>query len=200
MFIKCDKIGYVRVSTMDQNADNQIRQLTEAGVVQDCIFVDRGVSGTKAPRGRPAFSKLLSFIEEHKGAVKFLYVVEISRLGRTTLETITIIQEIEKMGVLVWSLSPNEAFTRSEDKAIRELLIMVLSWVAGRERDNLIERTKNGLDRARAEGKLLGRPRANIDFEMVETMRAAGNNWEDIAAHFNVPVMTLYRARKRHGL
>ncbi len=200
MSVKCEKIGYVRVSTMDQNADNQIRQLKEKGIVDDCIFIDRGVSGTKTPRSRPAFSKLLAFIKEHEGTVKFLYVVEISRLGRTTYETITIIQEIEKMGILVWSLSPNEAFTRSENKAERQLLIMVLSWVAERERDNLIERTNNGLDRARAEGKILGRPRAKIDFEVVESMRAAGSDWDDIAAHFNVPVMTLYRARKRQGL
>ena len=116
------------------------------------------------------------------------------------LETINIIEEIEGLGVLVWSLSPNEAFTHSEDKNIRQLLLMVLSWVAQRERDNLVERTKLGLDRARDEGKTLGRPRADIDFAVVEQMRAAGDNWEDIAQHFNVPVMTLYRARKRRGI
>ena len=199
MSVKCEKIGYVRVSTMDQNPDNQVRQLVDAGIVPNCIFIDRGISGTKAPDERPSFSKLLSFIKEHEGTVKFLYVVEISRIGRTVLETITTIKELEKMGVMLWSLSPNEAFTRSEDKAIRELLIMILSWVAGRERDNLIERTKRGIDTARAEGKILGRPRAKIDFEVVESMEPAGSDWDDIAAHFNVPVMTLYRARKRQG-
>jgi len=200
MSVKCEKIGYVRVSTMDQNPENQTRQLIEAGVVQDCIFIDRGVSGTRSPHERPSFSRLLSFIGEHKGTVKYLYVVEISRIGRTTLETINIIAELDKMGVMLWSLSPNESFTRYEDKPIRDILTMVLSWVAQRERDNLVERTKDGLDRARAEGKVLGRPRADIDFTVVEKMREAGVNWEDIAKHFNVPVMTLYRARKRRGI
>ena len=57
---------------------------------------------------------------------------------------------------IVWSLSPNESFTRSEDRAVHQLLMMILSWVSERERANLIERTKAGLDRARAEGKILG--------------------------------------------
>jgi DNA invertase Pin-like site-specific DNA recombinase len=200
MSFKCEKVGYVRVSTMDQDPDNQCRELIKAGVVRDCIFIDKGVSGTKKPHERPAFSRLLSFINEHRETVKYLYVYEISRLGRTTLETINIIEEIEGLGVLVWSLSPNESFTHSEDKNIRQLLLMVLSWVAQRERDNLVERTKLGLDRARDEGKTLGRPRVDIDFAVVEQMRAAGDNWEDIAKHFNVPVMTLYRARKRRGI
>ena len=200
MSVKCEKIGYVRVSTMDQNPDTQVRQLIEAGVVQDCIFIDRGVSGTKTPKKRQAFSKLLSFIEAHRDTVKYLYVYEISRLGRTTLETLNIIAEIEKMGVRVWSLSPNEDFTRSEVPGQREFMLFLFSWVAQQERANLVSRTKIGLDRARAEGKILGRPRAKIDFEVVESMRAAGSDWDDIAAHFNVPIMTLYRARKRQGL
>ena len=72
----------------------------------------------------------------------------ISQTGRTILETINIIAELEKMGVMLQSLSPNESFTRYEDKPIRDILTMVLSWVAQRERDNLVERTKDGLDRA----------------------------------------------------
>ena len=57
---------------------------------------------------------------------------------------------------IVWSLSPNESFTRSEDRAVHQLLMMILSWVSERERANLIERTKAGLDWARAQGKILG--------------------------------------------
>ena len=127
-------------------------------MVRDCIFIDKGVSGTKKPHESSAFSRLLSFIQEHRETVKYLYVYEISCLGRKTLETINIIEEIEGLGVLVWSLSPNQAFTHSEDKNIRLLLLMVLSWVAQRERDKLFERKKLGLDRARDEGKTLAVP------------------------------------------
>ena len=49
---------------------------------------------------------------------------------------------------MVWSLSANEAFTRNGYKSIRQLLLMILPCVASSEKDNLIERTKVGLDRA----------------------------------------------------
>ena len=142
----------------------------------------------------------MTYITEHPSDVKYLYVYEISRLGRTTLETINLISKLEKMGIMVWSLSPNEAFTRSNEQSIRQLLIMIFSWVAQRERDNLIDRTKAGLDRARAEGKILGRERCAIDFEVVKKMRADKASWEKIAETIGITNMTLYRARKRRGL
>lgn len=196
----CEKVGYVRVSTTDQEPENQRKMLLAAGVVSDCIFIDKGISGTIPARDRQAFKRMLSCIQENPGKVRYLYVYEISRLGRSTLETINIIEEIEKLGVMVWSLSPNEAFTRSEDKSVRQLLLMILSWVAQRERENLVERTKAGLDRARAGGKQLGRPRREIDFQKVKEMREAGKEWQEIAIVFKVPVMTLYRHRKMKGM
>jgi putative DNA-invertase from lambdoid prophage Rac len=196
---RCQKVGYVRVSKEEQNPDNQRKQLLDAGVIEDCIFIDKGISGTIPAHQRPAFKAMLEYIRDPDHDVKYLYVYEISRLGRTTLETINVINEIESMGVMVWSLSPAEAFTRNEDKAIRQLLVMILSWVAQRERDNLVERTKAGLDRARASGKRLGRPRIDIDADQVMQMREAGEQWKDIADKMGVPVMTLYRYRKRKG-
>jgi len=194
-----DKIGYVRVSTNEQDPENQIKILREAGIPPDLIFVDKGISGTISAEKRPGYQKMLAFTAEHKGEVKFLYVYEISRLGRNTIDTITTLAALEKKGLMVWSLSPNESFTRSDDTSIRQLLIMIMSWVAQRERENLSARTKAGLDVARAEGKTLGKPRAEIDFEMVYKMRIDGIPWEEIANYFNVTTMTLYRARKRRG-
>lgn len=194
-----DKIGYSRVSTMDQDPENQSRIMQKEGIPSDYIFVDKGVSGTVPAESRPAFKRAMKYIEEHPGEVKFLYVYEISRLGRTFLQTANIIDKLEKMDVMVWSLSPTEGFTRSTDKSIRQLLIMIMSWVAQRERDNLIERTKAGLDRARAEGKFLGRPRAEIDPVKVNQMRVDGVSWENIAKELKCSNMALYRYRKRRG-
>jgi len=194
----CEKLGYVRVSTQDQNADNQKMILIEAGIPEDCIFVDHGVSGTVPARKRPGFKKVLQFIKENPG-VKFLYIYELSRLGRTTYETISIIQDLEEAGITVWSLSPNESFTRSEDKAVRQLMIMILSWVAERERANLIERTKAGLDRAKSEGKKLGRPRNDINWSKVDEMRKNGYTWDQIAKNLKITVMQLHRRRKQAG-
>jgi putative DNA-invertase from lambdoid prophage Rac len=194
-----EKIGYTRVSRDDQDPENQIRLLVAEGIPSDFVFVDRGISGTVPAEDRVGFRQAMKFIEEHPGEIKYLYVYEISRLGRTFLETINLISKIEKMGVIVWSLSPNESFMRTSEKSIRELLIAILSWVAQRERENLVERTKAGIDRARAEGKILGRPRADIDFVRLAQMRVEGKSWDEIASEFGYPVMTIYRARKRRG-
>lgn len=192
------KIGYVRVSTQDQNCDNQKMLLLEAGIPEDCIFVDHGVSGTVPARKRPGFKRVLDYIKDNEG-VKYLYVYELSRLGRTTYETISIIQDLEEGGITVWSLSPNEAFTRSEDKAVRQLLVMILSWVAERERANLVERTKAGLERVKAEGRQLGRPRCKIDWDDVESKRKDGISWNQIANDLNLTNMQLFRRRKQAG-
>lgn len=194
----CEKIGYVRVSTQEQNGDNQKMILIDAGVPEDCIFTDHGVSGTIPARKRTGFKKVLSYIADNPG-VKYLYIYELSRLGRTTYETISIIQDLEEAGITVWSLSPNESFTRSEDKAVRQLMIMILSWVAERERANLVERTKAGLDRAKSEGKKLGRPRNEIDWSKVDEMRKNGYTWEQIAKSLKITVMQLHRRRKQAG-
>jgi len=195
----CDRIGYARVSTMDQHTENQTAQLIAAGVCKDCIFIDQGVSGTVPPNKRPGFKKMVAYLTRHQGEVRCLVVVELSRLGRTTMETITAIEQLEQTGAIVWSLSPNEGFTRSEDRAIRQLLLMILSWVAERERANLIERTKAGLDRARAEGKTLGRPRGEIDWERVAELRNEGMSWPKVAEALGMSNMQLYRRRQAAG-
>lgn len=199
VMVTFDKIGYARVSTNEQDSDNQLKVLMEAGIPSDYIFVDKGISGTVVADKRPGFQKLLAYIEANKPATKFLYVVEITRLGRNTLETLNLIDRLEKTGVMVWSLSPKESFTRTEEKTNRQLFIMLMSWFAERERDNLIRRTKEGLDRARSEGKVLGRPKADINWDGVRLLRVEGKSWADISEIIGHPVMTLYRARKRRG-
>jgi DNA invertase Pin-like site-specific DNA recombinase len=196
--VEIDKIGYARVSTNEQDSENQIKVIMESGIPSDFIFVDKGISGTIIADKRPGFQKLLAYIESNK-SIKFLYVVEITRLGRNTLETLNLIDRLEKIGVMVWSLSPKESFTRTEEKTNRQLFIMLMSWFAERERDNLIRRTKEGLDRARSEGKTLGRPRAPLNFEEIRQLRIEGKSWEDISEIIKYPVMTIFRARKRKG-
>jgi hypothetical protein len=131
--------------------------------------------------------------------IQSLEPVELSRLGRTLVETLTTINDLEERGIMAWSLSPNEAFTRNEDKSIRQLLVTIIAWVAQRERENLVERTRAGLDRARAEGKTLGRPRKSIEWSRVEELRAEGRSWSQVARAINRPVMSLYRRRKTLG-
>lgn len=194
-----DKIGYARVSTNEQDPENQVRVLQAAGIPPDFIFIDKGISGTIPANKRPGFVRAKAYLQNHPGDVKFIYVVELSRLGRTTMETLNLVHDLEGSGVMVWSLSDKESFMRNEEKSNRQLLLMIMTWMAERERDNLIRRTKEGLDRARAEGKILGKPRADIDMEYVNRLRVDGATWDEIADIAGVAKMTLYRARKRRG-
>ena len=194
-----DKIGYARVSKEDQETENQVIILQSQGIPSDFIFSDKGISGTISPDKRPGVQRAMKYIEDHKDEVKYLYVYEISRLGRTTLETLNVIDRLEKSGVMVWSLSPKEGFMRTEEQSNRQLLLMIMSWVANRERDNLILRTKAGLERAVAEGKILGRPKADLNFTEIYQLRAEGKSWDAISEIVKYPVMTIYRARKRRG-
>lgn len=195
-----EKIGYTRVSTRDQDPENQVRLLQSEGIPPDFIFTDKGISGTVPALKRPGFQRAMAYIDAHPGEVKYLYVFELSRLGRTFLETANLMESLKDKGIMVWSISPAESFMRMTDKGIRDLLISIMLWVAQHERENLIERTKAGMERAEAEGKIIGRPRVAIDFEKIATMRTSGMSWDDISAELCIPVMTLWRARKRRGM
>lgn len=194
------RIGYVRVSTYEQNVKNQTMLLRKEGIPNDLIFVDYGVSGSTPAKHRPGFRNLMRYIVQRDGGVTHLYVVELSRLGRNTLETVTLIEELEKSGIAVWSLSPNEAFTRNDDQAVRQLLLMIMSWVAERERAHLVERTRIGLKRARDEGKALGRPRRILDWAIIEELRNDGLSWREIADAMKLSNAQLYRRRAAAGL
>ena len=194
-----DKIGYTRVSTRDQDPENQIRIIQNIGIPLDFVFVDKGISGTIPAEKRPGFQKAMEYINRHS-EVRFLYVFELSRLGRNFFETVSLMSELEKKGIMVLSLSSKESFICNTDVSIRKFLIAVLLWVAERERENLIERTKAGMDRARAEGKQIGRPRADLDFDKINCLRSEGHSWEDISEIVGYPIMTIYRARRRRGM
>lgn len=187
------KIGYVRVSREDQNTENQIGLLVSHGVPEENIFVDK-LSGITAMEDRPGFSAMVSFIKaipQDEDAT--LYVFEISRIGRSFLDTLNIVQEFEKAGVRVWSLSPAESWSRIEDHKLRDLMLSIFSWVADRERENLIERTKLGLARAKAEGKKLGRPERKIPTARVQELRAKGLTLTAVSRVLDIPYSTLRR-------
>jgi DNA invertase Pin-like site-specific DNA recombinase len=186
-------VGYARTSTKEQEIDNQIIALKEAGAEK--IFTDEGVSGIIPPKQRKGFSELLEFID--KNQVDRLYLFELSRLGRSFLETLNLFMEFEKKGIRVISLSPSETWTQLEDKAMRELLLSIFAWVAEQERKHLIERTKAGLERAKAEGKKLGRPGRQIDWKKVKKYRDMGLSYSAISRLMDIPYSTLIKKKDK---
>ena len=145
--------GYGRVSTGQQTTENQRLELESAGyaINPKYWFADEGISGKTCAIQRPAFKQLKSQIREGETLV----VSKLDRLGRDAIDVLQTVKDLAKMGVKVVVLQlGNTELTSPAGK----LLLMMLSAVAEMERDLLVERTQAGLARAKAEGKVLGRP------------------------------------------
>ena len=99
----------------------------------------------------------------------------------TYLSRILRFERIYECGIIVWSLSPKEAWTQTTDGSIRNLMLAIFSWVAERERENLSERTKAGVARARNERKHIGRPFREINWRKVDEYRANGLSWSAVS-------------------
>jgi len=190
-------IGYVRTSLDSEHEKNQVQVLIKAGVPKVNIFIDKGVSGSIAPHERKNYKKMLDFIGKNKDEEIHLLVYEISRISRDLTDFLNAIRDLETITnrqICIKSLSPKESFMEC-DPAIRSLVISVMAWCAERERDLLIERTKVGIARAKAEGKHCGRPFKDIDMKEVEKLHSQGMNYREISALLKIPYPTLMRRK-----
>lgn len=162
--------GYGRVSTETQSTENQRIELAQAGyqIPDEFWFSDRGVSGKTSATQRPQFGILLSKIRSDETLV----VSKLDRLGR---DAVDVMQTIRLLGdrnvkVIVLQLGSTD-LTSTAGK----FLLTMLSAVAEMERDLLVERTQAGLQRAKAQGKKLGRP-AKTTGEQRQSIRADLNS------------------------
>ena len=189
-------VGYVRTSLASEHEQNQIHELIKKGVAKEHIFKDVGVSGSTSPYDRKGFKKMVDFTKAND--VTHIYTYELSRLGRDLTDTLTILRDFDRQGICVTSISPNESWLQC-DPSIRQLVISVMAWCAQRERENIIERTKVGMQRAKAEGKHLGRPFIDIDWKYVELLHKEGMNYKEIAGKIKVPYSTFLRRKEQRG-
>jgi len=142
--------GYGRVSTSQQDTENQRLELEQAGWTFDFWFTDV-VSGKVPAVQRKAFSEMLSKIRDGETLV----VAKLDRLGR---DAIDVMQTVRKLADRNIKVIVHQLGTTNLTSAAGKLLLSMLAAVAEMERDLLIERTQAGLSRAKAEGKKLGRP------------------------------------------
>jgi DNA invertase Pin-like site-specific DNA recombinase len=187
-----NSVGYARVSTDEQISENQIIKLKEFGV--PIIFSDEGVSGKRLALERPEYREMMRYLEKNP-LVKTIVVYELSRLGRNMLDSITTFLKLEEQGYFIYSLT--ESWTHQTDPSMREFMILIVSWMNAQELKRLSGRTKAGLDRARAQGKVLGRPFKELDKDTVLSLKASGKSWKEIAVIFRVDDSTLFRYRQR---
>jgi DNA invertase Pin-like site-specific DNA recombinase len=187
-------LGYARTSTSKQEIENQLIALKEIGVQPENIYFDDGVSGSSNAKNRKQFKKVFEMIQNKE--VSTLYVFELSRIGRSAGDTIRLFIEIEQYGTQIISLNPQESWTKFSNNSmngIRNIFISMFAWFAEIEKNCLSERTKLGLDRARKEGKVIGRPEKEPDKKEVLKLHGNGLKPAQIARAMKIPYTTLYR-------
>lgn len=186
--------AYLRVSTEEQTVQNQKLVLGKWGQdngyqVLD-FFEDSAVSGRIPATQRRGFRDMLELVKNAQ--VDAVLVYELSRVGRTFWDTLDAIKAIEQYAPLI-SCSPRESFLQTTEPSVRKLMIGILSWVAEREREMLVQRTKDGMERARAAGRAIGRPQKVLDKNRLISMLAENQSKVRIAKHLGVSKATLYK-------
>lgn len=183
--------AYVRVSKMQQDTENQIREIELARfIIAPYRIITETVSGSMPIAKRQGFAHLLNKMEN--GDV--LVVTKLDRLGRDAIDVSITVNKLEKIGIKVHCLALGGVdLTSSAGK----MTMGVINAVAQFERDLLIERTQSGLARAKSHGKTLGRPQilAELQKKQVIQQLQEGKTITSIARHFNTSRQTIMRIR-----
>lgn len=182
---------YVRVSTNKQETSNQVGQLGDFARKQGWTivveYVDE-VTGKHADRA--AFQRMFRDASQRRFDVLLFWSLDrLSREG--ALETLQHLNRLSSYGVqwrsfTEWYLDSTGTF--------RDAIVSILATLAKQERIRLSERTKAGLERARKQGKILGRPRAEVDSSEIRALRAQGLSWGAIGRHTGLARATCQKA------
>lgn len=180
---------YLRVSTSHQSTDNQrpaVLRLAEARGFEITQVYEEKVSALA--KDRAAWSQLK--VDAHAGHFNAVVISSLDRLGRSMSGNLQDVLLLERLGVQV--VSVREPWLDLGGPT-RDLLVAVLSWVAQEEGRQIRARVRAGLERARREGKQLGRPRKQIPLEQALQLRAQGKSLRIAARELNCGVSTLHR-------
>ncbi|HEC73379.1 MAG TPA: recombinase family protein [Methylophaga aminisulfidivorans] len=175
------RIAYIRVSTVDQNTERQLD-----GIEFDRTFTDK-CSGKDT--NRPQLKALLEYVREGDE----VHVHDISRMARNVADLIELIKQLNAQGVTVRFHKEGLTFT-GEQNAMQELMLGVLGSVYQFERSMLLERQREGIQKAKEAGKYKGRPQ-EIDREKVLELLAGGLSIRKTAAQLGISVSTIQRIK-----
>ena len=181
---------YARVSTLDQEPENQLQELRrylEARGWTGKEYIDRGVSGSKDRR--PALDELVKDARRRRFDVVVCW--RLDRLGRNLKHLITLLEDLQALGVAFVSLAEGIDATTPAGK----LQMHILGAIAEFERERIRERVLAGLQRARQQGKRLGRPHARLPIERLQAV--AGLTVDAGAERLGVSRSTLKRWRRQ---
>jgi len=186
--------GYGRLSTKEQQSENQRLELERAGYDVSYWFADEGVSGKVPALQRAQFRILLDKIRDGETLV----VSKLDRLGRDAQDIGATIKMLaaRRIEVIVLQLGKLD-LTSSAGK----LMLTMLAAMAEMERDLLVERTQSGLARAKAEGKTLGRPALTTDEQRAKMVARfkAGESISALSRDYDVSRASVMRIVKPAG-
>ena len=179
------RIGYVRVSSFDQNPERQLDQ-----VQVDKLFTDKA-SGKDTQR--PQLDALLSFAREGDTVV----VHSMDRLARNLDDLRRLVQTLTKRGIRIEFVKECLSFT-GDDSPMANLLLSVMGAFAEFERALIGERQREGIALAKQRGVYRGRKKALVDNQVVELRRrpGAGEQKSILAREFGISRETLYQYLK----
>ncbi len=178
-------VGYVRVSTVDQNTERQLD-----GVSLDKTYSEK-VSGKSADR--PELKAMMGYVREGDT----VHVHSIDRLGRNTKDLLTIVEDLKGRGVKVQF--HKEGLLIDGVNPFGEMMLTVLAGVAQMERSMMLMRQKEAYEVAKANGKSIGRGNAkNIDRAAIIADLAAGKSLRLTAKDNGVSLNTVYRVQQEH--
>ena len=178
-----DLVGYARVSTRDQTVALQLDALHAAGCVR--VFQE---TASGAQRDRPQLAAALDWMR----AGDTLVVWKLDRLARSTKQLIETVEELARRGVGFRCLTQDIDTTTAGGR----LVFTIFSAIAEFEREIIQERTRAGLDAARARGRRGGRPPALKARDLKEARALLADpdiTVEQVAARLKVSPSTLYR-------
>ena len=174
------RIGYARVSTLDQDLDGQVARLKTEGCG---VIRSEKVSGASRD-GRAELATILSFLRPGDELV----VTRLDRLGRDTRDVLNLIHEAEERGACVTVLDPHVS-TRGE---MGHIVLTVLGMVAQMERRFIKERQREGIAQAKAKGCYTGGKR-RLDRNLIKKLHETGSGPAAIARDLGCSRMQVYR-------
>lgn len=183
---------YARVSSDGQSVENQLRELEAVAIKKGWEvverFVDKGYSGAKGRDGRPAFEKLCKGIVRRE--FELVAAWSLDRLGRSLQDLVAFLNELHSKRANLYLYKQGIDTITPAGK----LLLQMLGVFVAFEQTMIVERIKAGLKRARAEGKVLGRPKVNEVIEgKVRALRAKGSGMRAIARELGIGNCTVQR-------
>lgn len=202
MEIKQKIYGYVRVSSKEQNEERQIKSMLDFGIQKDRILIDKQ-SGKDFNRAE--YQTLKRMLKDSPNSL--LVIHSIDRLGRNYKEIIKEWQELTTeckadVRVLDMPLLDTTQYKDLLGTFISDLILQVLSFVAEQERGNIRKRQEEGIAIAKAQGKHLGRPKA----EITEAFMTEFRKWKkgeqtatQAMANANIKRNTFYKLAKQVG-